>query len=395
MSMKIKKYRASTMREALTLVKDELGPEAVILKVEEPKNMLGITEGVEVTAALDELIATPVATPFENAPLNPAGAYTRQGVKAAPPAPAPAPPAETQNSQDFTRAVEEIKSLRHDFLALRSELKTSVRTATEGIPPEFHNLAQGLSDTGVPAEMIQDVLAEIMVRCPVEERSPQRIRELAVEVIAARIPVAPAIPQNSRRAIVTMFVGSTGVGKSTTISKLVGQEILKGNRKVGIITTDCYRIGALEQMELFARTVEVALETVFSPEDMDRALENLKHCSIIFVDTAGRSRNNVEHLAELKSIAHSVQPDLTFLAISLNTRDRDMLEIVEIFKPMGINRILFTKQDETNEQGALLWLPSKTKIPLSHICTGQNIPDDIVEASPTMAAKWILREVPV
>ncbi|NLB63679.1 MAG: flagellar biosynthesis protein FlhF [Fibrobacter sp.] len=399
MSMKIKKYRASTMREALTLVKDDLGPDAVILKVEEPKNMLGKSEGVEVTAALDEALLTPAATPFAEDELSPVESYTNKGLKNSnSSAQSDFPLKESSSkkeSQDFTRAVEEIKSLRHDFLTLRSELKSSVRTATEGIPAEFHNLASGLQETGVSWELTQDILAEIMVRCPVEERTAQKIQELSVEVIASRIPVAPSIPLNSRRAMVTMFVGPTGVGKSTTIAKLVAKEILKGNKSIGIITTDCYRIGALEQMELFARTVEVALETVFGPEDMDKALDNLKDCSIIFVDTAGRSRNNAEHLAELKSITQSVQPDLTYLTLSLNTRDRDMLETVEMFKPLGIDRVLFTKQDETYEQGALFWLPYSTKLPLSHICTGQNIPDDIEDASPTMVAKWVLREVKI
>jgi len=402
--MKIKKYHAKTTREALMLVKADLGPEAVILKIHEPKNVLGKSEGVEVTAALDEAslpsAAVPEAISVESESIAQNG-YDRKGVKKV----------SWRNLDEESKVLDhsgknavglqgkvektmhEVQALRQDFSHLRDELKNSLRTAQAGLPAEFQSISKGLERAGLTSAMIQDILAEIMISCPVEDRGGPKLLAAAKRVVASRIPIAPGLPVRKGRSAVMLLLGPTGVGKSTTIAKLAGREVLRGRGSVAVITTDCYRMGALEQMQSFAAAANIELETVFGVEDVQDALERLRHHDLILVDTAGRSRNNREHLEELKTFVAAVHPDEVHLVLSLNTRDRDLLEMVELFRPMGVDRLLFTKQDETFELGGLLWLPMQTKLPVSFVCTGQRIPDDIQEAHRDLLASWVLGEV--
>jgi len=394
--MKIKKFQAATTREALLQVKAELGPDAVILKVHENKNLIGRVEGVEVTAALDETQFPAPALPDAL----PSDAYNQKGVRKV----------QWRNIDEENKALDtgkhaaiglagkvdrtmqELQSLRQEMAGWREEFKQATKSTSQ-IPEEFLGLAKGLERTGIPVGVIQDILAELLIICPPGDRSGQQLVQAARRVIAARIPVSAGMPNRKGRSAVVLLVGPTGVGKSTTIAKLAGREILQGLRSVAVITTDCYRMGALEQMQSFASAANIELETVFGPEDVQGALERLKHHDLILVDTAGRSRNNQEHLEELRAFVAAVHPDEVHLVLSLNTRDRDLLEMVELFRPMGVNRLIFTKQDETYELGALCWLPMQTKLPVAFVCSGQRIPDDLVDATRELLASWILGEV--
>lgn len=403
--MKIKKFHAKTTREALMLVKAELGPDAVILKIHEPKNVLGKSEGVEVTAALDEATMPAPAMPepvLEGVGASTGAGYDRKGVKRV----------QWRNLDEeskildssksasggligkMDKTIHEVQALRQDFHHLRDEIKSGGKDTGPGkIPPEFQALAEGLAGAGIQASFIQELVAELMITCAPEDRAGTKLLAAARKAISQRIPVSTGLPQKKGRSAVVMLVGPTGVGKSTTIAKIAGREVLRGNHSVAILTTDCYRMGALEQMQSFASAANIELETVFSPEDVQESLERLRHHNLVLVDTAGRSRNNREHLEELKAFVAAVRPDEVHLVLSLNTRDRDLLEAVALFKDMGVNRILFTKQDETYELGSLYWLPLRTKIPLSFICTGQRIPDDIQDAQKEVLAGWVLGEV--
>jgi flagellar biosynthesis protein FlhF len=413
--MKIKKYRAASIREALIRIKEELGPDAIILKTQEFKNPSDPAEKVEVTAALDEDALPPVAVPpptgAQDVVSGASGAYDRKGVRKAewrnideeraskdklnlrvapPPPPVVLPDPAVAEKVDKT--IGELQALRQDFAALRQELRHSARTAQEGVPVDFQPMASALARAGIPVNIAQDLLAELMIACPVEDRGGLQLFSLARKVLGNRVTVAPRPQLRKGRPLVQLFLGPTGVGKSTTIAKLAAQALLSGNNGVAIVTTDCYRMGALEQMEAFAGAAEIALETIYGPEDVQDVFERLRDKSLVLVDTAGRSRNNREHLEELKALCDAIHPDEVHLVVSLNTRDRDLEETVAQFRPMGVNRLVFTKQDETSEQGALLWLSMRTGIPLSFICSGQRIPDDICPAEREQVAGWILGE---
>jgi flagellar biosynthesis protein FlhF len=179
---------------------------------------------------------------------------------------------------------------------------------------------------------------------------------------------------------VVHFVGPTGVGKTTTIAKLAAEQVLKHHRKVGFITSDTYRIAAVEQLKTYATILNIPLEVVFSPQDLNKAFLQLQHCDVIFMDTAGRNFRNEMYVSELHSLMKSKGKSETFLVLSLTTKYKDMKVITNNFSKFNLDKVLFTKMDETDSYGSILNLLNEFPLKLSYITNGQNVPDDITVA---------------
>ncbi|EPY10046.1 flagellar biosynthesis protein FlhF [Paenibacillus sp. cl6col] len=172
-------------------------------------------------------------------------------------------------------------------------------------------------------------------------------------------------------------VGPTGVGKTTTIAKLAADQMFHHQRKVGLIASDTYRIAAVEQLRTYASILNVPMEVVTSPNDTERALRALQGCDLIIMDTAGRNFRNDMYVNELNTMLKPFPDSETFLVLSLTSKTEDMIAILERFSRQRIDRIIFTKADETDTFGSVLELADRTTIPFSYITTGQNVPDDI------------------
>jgi flagellar biosynthesis protein FlhF len=180
-----------------------------------------------------------------------------------------------------------------------------------------------------------------------------------------------------RSTQVVHFVGPTGVGKTTTIAKLAAEQTLKAGRKVGFITSDTYRIAAVDQLRTYATILNVPLEVVFSPSEVSRAFRQLKEKDLVFMDTAGRNFRNELYVSEVNSLLQSGNESETYLVLSLTGKFSDMSAVAEQFSVYGVERVLFTKQDETNAYGAILNLALEKGLKPTYVAYGQTVPDDI------------------
>ncbi len=180
-----------------------------------------------------------------------------------------------------------------------------------------------------------------------------------------------------RSTQVVHFVGPTGVGKTTTIAKLAAEQTLKAGRKVGFITSDTYRIAAVDQLRTYATILNVPLEVVFSPSEVSRAFRQLKEKDLVFMDTAGRNFRNELYVSEVNSLLQSGNESETYLVLSLTGKFSDMSAVAEQFAVYGVERVLFTKQDETNAYGAILNLALEKGLKPTYVAYGQTVPDDI------------------
>ncbi|MWV43532.1 flagellar biosynthesis protein FlhF [Paenibacillus sp. HJL G12] len=177
---------------------------------------------------------------------------------------------------------------------------------------------------------------------------------------------------------IVYVAGPTGVGKTTTIAKLAAEQLFKYHRKVGFITSDTYRISAVEQLRTYASILNVPLEVVQSPGDMQRSLQRLNYCDLILMDTAGRNYRNELLVSELQSLFSPEEKSETYLVLSLTSKTRDMMKITEHFSKYGLDKVIFTKLDETGSYGSIINLIHEYPLLLSYMTNGQNVPDDLI-----------------
>jgi flagellar biosynthesis protein FlhF len=214
-----------------------------------------------------------------------------------------------------------------------------------------------------------------------------------------RAQMADLLKPSGHKAIsaqtkVAHFVGPTGVGKTTTIAKLAAEQVLKHRRKVGFITSDTYRISAVEQLRTYANILNVPIEVVFSPPDLLKAFEALEACDLIFMDTAGRNFRNEMYVSELNTLLRSHGDSETYLVLSMTTKYKDMKAITGNFTKFKLDKVLFTKLDETDSYGAVVNLVSDFGLQLSYAANGQNVPDDIAEIDERAIIDLILEDLP-
>ena len=187
-----------------------------------------------------------------------------------------------------------------------------------------------------------------------------------------------------------MVVFPTGVGKTTTIAKIVSQYKFFGSKKVALISADTYRLAAVEQLRTFARIASIPLEIVYEPADMPSAIKKHSDKDLIVIDTAGRSHRDEEKMKELAEFMEAANPTEIHLTLSAVTKLTDLIDIIDRFRTVPSDYYLFTKLDETTAFGDVLNTVHNRSKPVSMLTIGQNVPDDITLAEKNSLAKLIM-----
>lgn len=389
--MRIKRYVARTIQEALDTVRQDLGPDAVILHTRKARRgrLAGLFGGekFEVIAALD--VNVPGSGPRR--PATGAGTGVGVGAARAPVGGAVAAgtlwagsPASTQAAharQGRLGATGVIAASRADDAARAYEITPATRLV------EMH---ERLLDMDVDPDLAEALIQAAKMKWREAQVAGKTAYELVLDLITGMIPVTEGVGLAPGAHTVVALVGPTGVGKTTTLAKIAALSALLGKKKVAFVTADTYRIAAVEQLRTYAEIIGVPCEVVYTPAEMRQALASHEGCDLVLIDTAGRSPRSSMHMAELKAFLEAARVDEAHLVLSMTTRPRDLLETVERFSPCGVNRLIFSKLDETTRFGAIVGVTSSVKVPISYVTYGQNVPEDIEVADASRLARWIL-----
>lgn len=188
-----------------------------------------------------------------------------------------------------------------------------------------------------------------------------------------------------------MLLGPTGVGKTTTIAKLAAIKALWEHKKVLLLTSDTYRIAAVEQLKTYAKILGVPIEIIFDMAAIPGVVDEHENADIILLDTAGRSQRDKKNMELFENLYNTFTPDAVHLVLAANMKYKDMLDVVEHIPNIPVSHLLFTKLDETVSYGSIFNIQQVMGCPVSFLTVGQNVPKDIETASGTRIAEFLMK----
>lgn len=392
--MKVSTFQAGDMREALELVREELGPDAVVLSTRRvrEKGKSGSLLGrpmIEVTAvpnpggaegeADNSAPAVPNAAGVEAraASVNriEAGAATPRQVPKAPMAAAPT----TEQSQDLSSIQNKLANLEKQVTSLPGQVAREV-----GKTPTVQGLdARGQKRYGwLLMHGVEEPIARKLALVERASKKNNGLEDALSRVLKFRDPL-------QGEARIVALVGPTGVGKTTTLAKIGADLILNRNKSVGFITLDTFRVGAVAQLETYARLLQVRLIVARSAAEVHAGVRSLARCDYILVDTVGSSPYNQRQVAATSDLLPVMgEAREVLLCMAGNVRETEQRAIFRRFKTLEPTGLIFTKLDETVSFGGILNVSLRAKLPLTFFTDGQRVPENLDWLSASKMARW-------
>ncbi|MBN2402537.1 MAG: flagellar biosynthesis protein FlhF [Spirochaetes bacterium] len=226
---------------------------------------------------------------------------------------------------------------------------------------------------------------------PDDMKDRYKIEKSLKDLLKSKIITYGPIKKGIKKKVI-MFIGPTGVGKTTTMAKLGAIYALREDYKVAFVTIDTYRIAATEQLKKYAGIMKIPIHVVNDQKAFKDIINNEKS-EIILVDTSGRSHKNDLKISEIKSYADMVEFDFEkILCVSANTKKNDLKDIFKAFGKINFNSVIITKVDESSYIGSVINVADTFKKPISYYTNGQEVPNDIYVAEPNKIVDMIIGE---
>lgn len=409
--MIIKKYLAKSEKDAIELARNDLGNNAVVMNIKKvhPRGLakIFVRSKVEVTAALDENISYS-ETPKKEEKEESEAPVLKPMVKT--------PLEEEQSLQERLTKLQSLleKQMKENETAGDAKEKDVQETPVEA--EEKSESAQPKEEAGAEEKENEKTVAckELIYKQLLQNEVDKEIADTIMEDVNRSLPMNASLDQilasvyqkiilmmgqsytiNTKAAAkpkYIFFLGSTGVGKTTTIAKIASKLKLEENLNIALVTADTYRIAAVEQLKTYANILSIPLKVIYSPSELGEAAEELSQYDFCLVDTAGRSHKSTEQIEDIRNLLEQVPiaDRQVYLVLNAATKYSDLKEIASVYAKLTDFSIIFTKLDETSSAGAMLNMRIHTKCPLSYVTWGQNVPDDIGEVDAQKVAKRLL-----
>lgn len=350
--MIIKRYLVKDMNEAMTRIRYELGKDAIIVsqrKVKQP-GIKGIfsPKRIEVTAALENGKVKQEEDSVQEKSIKESVDSLKNIF--------------TESSMVATSKPNENELLGEEVKAMKSLLGEILKNTKP--KEEVDHLMNMVTELDLNIQYIEELRSLL-------NNSEDLVNSLK-DIVASEIEIYKGNIDGK-----VVLVGPTGVGKTTTIAKLAGKLALIDNKKVGLITIDTYRIGAVEQLKTYAEIMNIPFKVVITIKEMEEAIKDMEDLDVVLIDTTGRSSKNSMQISELRAFIQKADPNHTLMVISCTTKNADITTIINGYNKLSYDKVIVTKLDETSKYGAIHTILKESNKPLAYITTGQNVPDDM------------------
>lgn len=393
--MNVKRYIVKDVNEAMIKIKNELGRDAVILNTRKIKSpgVFGFLKKplVEVVAAIDE---GKTVTPKKDLNESEIQQLRDELKKVVEDRQAQKEAVKTESTVVAKTEIEALKEMVMDLshkVNHHETARTSVASESVSVMTD-DRLAMLLKDKDLNEESMNRIRNILKGRLNIDESSDQSILNTVRLIVKEILDEPYTIDDSVSDKKIILFVGPTGVGKTTTLAKLAARLSLISNKTVGLVTADTYRIAAVDQLKTYSEILGLPLKVIYEPEEIKDALTNYQDKDCILIDTAGRSHKSDELLQDLRGILTYVEKPEIFLVISMTTGYKDIKSIIDSYEFLEDYKLLLTKLDETSSLGNVLNIKLETGKPLSYFTIGQSVPDDIEVANTDKIANYIVGE---
>ncbi len=417
--MTIKKYYGKTKEEAIALAKNELGSDAEIMNIEEKKSGgflgMGKKSSFEVTAMVDRDIdnSNGVNRRFE--------AVADQDIKVSyedvKKENSDAQLEETKRQfaelskifRENENAVSTKKEVKENPLPNTEESQSIKKTVNETSSEEFiekkkapkksntnHKFVKTLYNTLLDNDVDEKYINQLLFDMEKVFRNGNNVNFLISNVyqkMILKMGQPSTISFAKKGPMVVFFIGSTGVGKTTTIAKLASEFKMEKKKKVAFITIDTYRLKATDQLGEYASIMKIPMSVIYEPEELSEKVSNLSDYDLILVDTSGFSHKNNEMRENVVKLINGLDDKFekeVYLVLSATTKYRDLKEILDSYKEFTDFNMIFTKLDETTNFGNILNCRLYSGNSLSYVTNGQNVPNDIEVVDTQKLVKQLL-----
>lgn len=408
--MIIKKYQGKTEAEAMENAKKELGEGIVLMNVKtvKPKGLSKLIKKayIEITVAKEE--EREVTVHKESVAVSLSSSHTNKTANGL------AEREKNNSSVAEERLLEEkldsLHSLLEQQIQRREEIKAPEDKDEVKEVKEQKGLKEEEPDAQDKTKAVLSLIRETIVENEVDPKYADVVLDEIEKILKPNMPMEHILSNVYQRMIlrfgkpeciepakngpkVIFFVGTTGVGKTTTIAKIASKFVVEEKKKLALLTADTYRIAASEQLRTYANILEVPFRVIYTPAEIGDAINDFANYDYILVDTAGHSQNNEKQrddMADFVKYAQGLAEQEIYLVVSATTKYKDLKSIADKYKKMFDYKLIFTKLDETSEYGNLLNMKIYTGAPMSYITCGQNVPEDIETFNAQSTVKKLL-----
>ncbi len=291
---------------------------------------------------------------------------------------------------EISKLGDKVKLIQNMFWSEKSP------TLENQIPPEFAEIYRLASQSGMNKEHLDSIMQMTLEHMPLRMReNSATVKRYFQTLLRKMVPIRLETMPNVGTKKVMMLVGPTGVGKTTSIAKLAARYsfLMQKKYKVGLVVLDTYRIGAVEQLMQYARMMKLGIETVVDPPEFASALNSLRYCDYILIDTMGSSpydKNKIEKIYECLEANDTEYNIDVVLVMPSSIKYEDLKVTYDNFSSLNVDTMMFTKLDETRGFGNIFSLAYETKKPISYFSVGQEVPEDLVRASSDFLVECLL-----